>query len=69
MGPVHQDPAQAVQASFDLQARTAVPMHYGTFELADEGETQAVEELKKAMGARPGSGFVVLGFGEGLDIP
>ena len=69
MGPVHQDPAQAVQASFDLQARTAVPMHYGTFELADEGETQAVDELKKAMEVRPGSGFVVLGFGEGLDVP
>jgi L-ascorbate metabolism protein UlaG (beta-lactamase superfamily) len=69
MGPIHQDPKEAVDAAFELQARTSVPMHYGTFELADEGETEAIDELKKAMEARPGSGFIVLGFGEGRELP
>ena len=69
MGPVHVDPNEAVQAALELRAKTAVPMHYGTFELSDEGETQPIEDLKKAMEARPGSGFVVLGFGEGRDLP
>lgn len=68
MGPIHQDPTQAVQAAFDLRAATSVPMHYGTFELADEGEVEAIEALQKAMEERPGSGFVVLGFGEGRDL-
>lgn len=68
MGPVHQGPAEAVQAAVDLRAATAVPMHYGTFELADDGETEAVELLEQAMKAQPGSGFVVLGFGEGRDL-
>ncbi len=69
MGPIHITPAEAVQAAIDLGAKTAVPMHYGTFELADEGETEAVDELQKAMAKNPGSGFVVLGFGEGRDVP
>ena len=69
MGPIHQDPKEAVQAALDLRAQTAVPMHYGTFNLADEGETEAVDALKGAMAEKPGSGFVVLGFGEGLDVP
>lgn len=69
MGPVHQTPAEAVQAAIDLGAKTALPMHYGTFELADEGETEAIDELKKAMATHPGSGFVVFGFGEGRDVP
>ena len=69
MSPVHQDPKEAVDAAFELQASMSVPMHYGTFELADEGETEAIDALKLAMDARPGSGFAVLGFGEGRDVP
>ncbi len=69
MGPIHQDPKQAVQAAFDLGAKSAVPMHYGTFDLADEGETEAVDALKTEMETRPGSGFLLLGFGEGRDLP
>jgi L-ascorbate metabolism protein UlaG (beta-lactamase superfamily) len=69
MSPIHQSPEQAVQAAIDLRARTAIPMHFGTFDLADDGETEAVERLKKAAEHSPGSRFVVLGFGEGLDVP
>lgn len=68
MAPVHMSPKEAVQAGNDLQAVMVVPMHYGTFALADDGEKQAVEDLNAALAAQPAP-FVVLGFGEGRDVP
>lgn len=68
MGAVHLSPKEAVQAAIDLQATMAVPMHYGTFAMADDGETEAVEALAAALAEEPAP-FVVLGFGEGRDVP
>jgi L-ascorbate metabolism protein UlaG (beta-lactamase superfamily) len=36
MSPNHQDPQQALQAFSDLGAKTMIPFHYGTFDMADE---------------------------------
>jgi len=36
MGPVHMQPDEAVQAFRDLDANHLVPIHWGTFDLADE---------------------------------
>lgn len=36
MQDVHTNPSEAVRAFHDLRAKTMVPMHYGTFDLADE---------------------------------
>ncbi len=36
MKPFHLDPAEAVQAGRDLDARRLIGIHYGTFDLADE---------------------------------
>lgn len=69
MGPVHTDPAQAVQAHVDLGARTSLGIHFGTFPLADDGYSEPVDELKAALAQRPGIDFRTIGFGEGLDIP
>lgn len=70
MSPIHVSPAQAVLAAKDLRAKVAVPMHYGTFELSDEGETEPVEELRRAAAAAGSSeGWKVLDFGEGYDVP
>lgn len=52
MGPVHVDPAQAVQAHLDLGARTSVAMHFGTFQLTDEGIDAPVEELRRELERR-----------------
>ena len=41
MQPVHMDPAQAVQAFLDLEARHFVPVHWGTFDLAEEPAGEA----------------------------
>lgn len=68
MAPVHMSPKEAVQAAVDLGAAMAVPMHYGTFPLADDGETEPLDDLARALEDQPAP-FVVLGFGEGRDVP
>ncbi len=45
MSPVHVSPAEALQAHRDLQAKTSVAIHYGTFALADDGMDEPVEKL------------------------
>lgn len=67
MGPVHMTPKEAVTAARDLEAGISVPMHYGTFDLADDGENEPVAELEAALKQTP-TPFAVLGFGEGRDI-
>jgi L-ascorbate metabolism protein UlaG (beta-lactamase superfamily) len=66
MGPIHMNPADALKAKAELRASVMVPIHYGTFPLADDGETQPVEELRK-MTRDPD--VWVLGFGEGREVP
>jgi L-ascorbate metabolism protein UlaG (beta-lactamase superfamily) len=71
MAPVHISPEEAVKAQQLLQPKTSVPIHFGTFPLGDDGEMEAVTELKQALekaGESEGS-FRVLDFGEGLDVP
>jgi L-ascorbate metabolism protein UlaG (beta-lactamase superfamily) len=49
MGPSHTSPADAHRAYTDVGARTMLPMHYGTFDLADEpiGEPfRLISEIK-----------------------
>ena len=71
MAPVHMDPAEAVQARADLGAPIAVGMHFGTFQLTDEGIDEPVRDLARA---RDGAGllreaFDVLGCGETRELP
>lgn len=47
MSPVHVDPAEAGQAFLDTRARHLMPIHWGTFRLADE----AVDEPPRALEA------------------
>ena len=67
MSPVHIGPRDAIRAAHDLRAEVAVPMHYGTFPLGDDGETEAIDRLKEVLAswADPKPRFEVLGFGEG----
>ena len=69
MSPVHMSPVEAVQAAADLQAGLSMPMHYGTFNLADEGPTEPIEVLQATLQSRPDVAFAVLDFGEGRDVP
>jgi L-ascorbate metabolism protein UlaG (beta-lactamase superfamily) len=65
MSRVHMSPEQAVDAHRELGARTTVATHYGTFQLADDAETEAAERIARANVSE----FWVLGFGEGREVP
>jgi hypothetical protein len=44
-------------------------MHYGTFNLGDDGEMQPVDDLKRALAANGNPQFWIMGFGEGRNVP
>jgi L-ascorbate metabolism protein UlaG (beta-lactamase superfamily) len=70
MGPIHMTPEQAVEARSILLASIAIGIHYGTFALADDGETAPLERLQGALKGRSDAGqFRVLNEGEGRLIP
>ncbi|MFC3342899.1 MBL fold metallo-hydrolase [Paenibacillus abyssi] len=47
MGPQHVSPEQALQAFIDTGAGWFVPMHYGSFKLADDTPREALDRLEK----------------------
>jgi L-ascorbate metabolism protein UlaG (beta-lactamase superfamily) len=66
MGVQHMNPADAVQAHFDLDPALSVAMHFGTFQLTDEAIDAPLRELDAAKRERgiPEHAFRALGFGE-----
>lgn len=68
MKPAHINPAELVDAHFELGSKTTVPMHYGTFELGDDGETEGIDELRVLAGRR-GANIRILDFGAAFDVP
>jgi L-ascorbate metabolism protein UlaG (beta-lactamase superfamily) len=70
MGPIHMSPDEAVAAHRMLGAERSVAMHFGTFPLADDGETEPVERLQALLGqSEDRERFWVLREGEGRDVP
>jgi L-ascorbate metabolism protein UlaG (beta-lactamase superfamily) len=65
----HIDPAEAVRAHFALRAKTSVAIHFGAFELGDDGQFEPIHDLQKAVAANGNPRFWVLDHGEGRDIP
>lgn len=63
MGPVHVDPAQAVQIHKDLNSELSIGMHFGTFPLADDGQNEPINDFNKIVGDE---NFILLGEGEKL---
>jgi L-ascorbate metabolism protein UlaG (beta-lactamase superfamily) len=51
MGPVHMNPADAVQAFQDLGAQSALGMHFGTFQLTAEPIDAPIHALAQALTA------------------
>lgn len=67
----HMNPFDAVQAFQDLGAAWAMGMHYGTFQLADEGYDEPLQmlELAKEKEGLSANRFVTKEFGEVWEVP
>jgi L-ascorbate metabolism protein UlaG (beta-lactamase superfamily) len=66
MRELHTNPEEAVQAFLDSNAKQAIGMHFGTFQLTDEGIDEPTQDLQRALnlnGLGPQQ-FRVLEFGE-----
>ena len=68
MGAVHMNPAEAVQAHLDLGAPKSIGMHFGTFQLTNEGIDEPLRALDEARRANqiPEDQFSTLAPGESL---
>lgn len=66
----HIDPAQAVQAHTELAAAASLAVHFGTFELSDEGQHEPVQDLAQALASTriPANVFTAPVFGTGYDF-
>lgn len=67
----HIGPEDAVEAHRILGAGTSVPMHFGTFPSAEDGEFEPTDALRKALARAPDVAphFVVLDNGDSLEVP
>lgn len=67
----HTTPEEALQAFVDVKAKLMVPMHYGTFRLADDTAREALDRLEADRRKRgiPESAIRVLLHGETLRFP
>ena len=66
MSAVHMNPAEAVQAHLDLGSPRSIGMHFGTFQLTNEGIDEPVRALDEARRANsiPEEQFSTLGPGD-----
>jgi L-ascorbate metabolism protein UlaG (beta-lactamase superfamily) len=53
MSPVHMSPEEAAEAHRKLGPERSIAIHWGTFQLADDGPDEPVIELRKALSERP----------------
>lgn len=68
----HESPADAVHAAQLLHAATTIPIHWGTFELGDDGQHEPLDSLAATLAELPPRcrpRFVVLRNGESAMIP
>jgi L-ascorbate metabolism protein UlaG (beta-lactamase superfamily) len=65
MQPMHMNPDEAVRAHLDVKARLSIGMHFGTFQLTDEGIDEPLRALERARVAHGVSrdAFLTLEFG------
>lgn len=65
MSPVHMSPDEALQAHKIVGSRTAIAIHHGTFQLADE----AIDKAKHEIVSHPHpDSFLVLNNGESVNV-
>ena len=65
----HMGPQEALEAARVLEASVSIGLHFGTFNLADDGPREAPDALAKLRGSYPDVVFEVLMEGRGWNIP
>jgi L-ascorbate metabolism protein UlaG (beta-lactamase superfamily) len=67
----HVNPEEAVQIHLDVQSRQSIGMHFGTFQLTDEGIDEPVHDLRTALRKHriPEEHFIVPEFGQTIVVP
>lgn len=70
MFPTHLSPSDALEAHFILDAQTSIAMHFGTFQLGDDGRTEAIDLLTNIIAETnmEETQFLILDSGEGRDV-
>lgn len=61
----HLSPSDAIQAHKMLGAKQSIAIHFGTFSLGDDGETEAADLLQQEI-KKTGASFHILDFGQSL---
>jgi L-ascorbate metabolism protein UlaG (beta-lactamase superfamily) len=70
MGPIHMTPEQAVEAHRILEAAASIAIHFGTFALADDGQTEPTDRLNSILNRIHQPDLIwVLQEGEGRNVP
>jgi L-ascorbate metabolism protein UlaG (beta-lactamase superfamily) len=69
MKPAHISPAEAVDAHLLLRAGTSIAMHYGTFNLGDDGEYEPPADLRRALKAKGEARVWMVEHGVGVEVP
>lgn len=66
----HTSPEDAVQAHLDLRALRSLAVHFGTFQLSEEGQFEPVDDLARAVAAAglPPEQFTAPEFGRGYRV-
>jgi L-ascorbate metabolism protein UlaG (beta-lactamase superfamily) len=54
MARKHLSPDDAVRAAIETRSAMVIPIHWGTFELGDDGESEAVDTLRAVVSNLPG---------------
>ncbi len=53
MARKHLSPEDAVRAAIATRSATVIPIHWGTFQLGDDGESEAVDTLRSVVSSLP----------------
>ncbi|MFH1377156.1 MAG: MBL fold metallo-hydrolase [Planctomycetota bacterium] len=70
MQAFHSSPDEAVKIADDIRSRLSVPIHYGTFPLGDDGESDPLFDLLNALRKEPDAPeFLILSHGHGFRVP
>lgn len=64
MKDIHMNPADAVQAHLDLESKMSMGIHFGTFQLTDEGIDDPVRQLQESLQARKVTEFIAPDHGQ-----